>query len=102
MYPGLPRSLEVTSEGSVRTLVLTPQIGLQHTFSVGFTLGIDAGAQIPIAPSDTDYTTRVPASVPQPVIDAFVTPNDRKVEETLDTIGRTVLPTFNVRIGWLL
>ena len=102
LAPGLPRSLEVASEGSVRTLVLTPQIGLQHTFKVGFTIGIDAGAQIPIAPSETDYSTRVPASVPQPVIDQFVTPNDRKVEETLDTIGRTVIPTFNLRVGWLL
>jgi hypothetical protein len=102
LAPGLPSPLDVTSEGSVRTLVLTPQVGMQHTFSVGFTIGIDAGAQIPIAPSETDYSTRVPASVPQPVIDQFVTPNDRKVEETLDTIGRTVIPTFNVHVGWLL
>ena len=51
LAPGLPDRLFVESRGSVRTLVLTPQIGLQQTWGSGFTLGIDLGLQIPLAPS---------------------------------------------------
>jgi hypothetical protein len=100
--PGLPNPLSVTSEGSVRTLVLTPTLGLLHTFGSGFTLGIDVGAQIPIAPSETKFDTQVPRSVPQAVIDKYVKPNDKKVQDTLDTVGRAILPTLNLRLGWLL
>jgi len=35
-------------------------------------------------------------------VDRFVTPNDRKVQDTLDKVGRTILPTLNLRAGWLL
>jgi hypothetical protein len=99
--PGLPNPLVVTSEGSVRTMVLTPSVGLQHTFASGFTLGVDAGAQIPIAPSDTTFETAVPPSVPPALVSRYVTPNDETVRESLDTMGRQVLPTLNIRIGWL-
>jgi hypothetical protein len=100
--PDLPNPLVVTSAGSVKTLVLMPMIGLQHTFSSGLTLGIDAGAQVPIAPSEVEFSTSVPSSVPDQVVERYVTPNDRQVQDTLDTIGRTIVPTLNVRIGWLL
>jgi hypothetical protein len=108
-YPGMPipASFDLTSRGSVRTMVLTPQIGLFHTFGSGFSLGADIGAQVPIAPSRIDFATEVafPAGVPQAVQDQitaqFVTPNDRKVHDTLQKIGRTVIPTFNLRLGWL-
>jgi len=100
--PNLPNPLLVTSEGSVRTLVLTPAIGLQHTFKVGFTMGADAGLQIPIAPSEVDFHTIVPPSVPPQVRQQYVEPNDQQVRDTLDTIGRAVVPTVNLRIGWLL
>lgn len=100
--PNLPNPLTVSSEGSIRTMVLTPTIGLLHTFGSGFTLGFDLGAQIPIAPSQTRFHTTVPAVVPAQIVDRYVKPNDQKVQDTLDTIGRTVLPTLNVRVGWLL
>jgi len=100
--PSLPNPLAVSSVGSVRTLVLTPTIGLLHTFASGFTFGVDLGAQIPIAPSTTKFQTTVPSVVPQPVIDKYVTPNDKKVQDTLDTVGRTILPTLNLRVGWLI
>ncbi len=100
--PGLPNPLSVGSEGSVRTLVLTPTLGLLQTFDSGFTLGVDLGAQIPIAPSATHFNTAVPPALPQAVVDQYVKPNDKKVQDTLDKVGHTILPTLNVRIGWLL
>jgi hypothetical protein len=98
----LPNPLFVTNEASVRVMVLTPTIGLLHTFGSGFTIGIDAGAQIPIAPSETTFTTKLPPTVPKPVIDTFIEPNNQKVRETLDTMSRSIIPTLNLRIGWLI
>jgi hypothetical protein len=99
---GFPTELVVESEASVRTLVLTPQIGLQHTFGSGLTLGIDAGAQVPLAPSEIEFDTKLPPGIPQPVIDQYVEPNNEKVRDTLETIGRAIVPTINLRVGWLL
>ncbi len=95
---GLTSPVRIDSQGSVRTLVLTPRLGLLKTFSSGFSIGIDLGAQIPIAPSTVDYATRVPPGVPA----ALLTPNNEKVRSTLNTVGRTTLPTFDFKIGWLL
>lgn len=100
--PQLPDTLAVESIGSVRTLVLTPQIGVQHTFGSGFTLGFDVGLQVPLAPSDVHFDTRLPPGVPQEVIDKYVEPNDQKVRDTLETIGRATVPTLNLRVGWFL
>jgi hypothetical protein len=100
--PGFPEELFVESKASVRTLVLTPQIGVQHTFGSGFTVGVDVGAQIPLAPSEIEFETELPPEVPKTVIDQYVEPNNQKVRETLDTIGRAIVPTLNLRIGWLL
>ncbi len=100
--PSLPAAIDLRSEGSVQTMVLTPQIGLLKTFKSGFSIGLDVGAQIPIAPSDVKFKTEIPDMVPQPVIDQYVEPNDEKVRSTLDKIGQTPLPTFNFRLGWLL
>jgi hypothetical protein len=102
LAPDLPDELFVESEASVRTLVLTPQIGLQHTFGSGFTVGIDAGAQVPLAPSEIEFDTKLPPGIPKPVIDQYVEPNNEKVRDTLDTIGRAIVPTLNLRVGWLL
>ena len=99
--PSVPASLEVRSEGSVQTMVLTPQVGLFKTFKSGFSIGIDGGAQIPIAPSDVKFKTHVPDYVPQLVINQYVEPKDQEVRSTLKKIGQTPLPTFNFRIGWL-
>ncbi len=100
--PSLPDSLAVESVASVRTLVLTPQIGLQHIFGSGFTLGIDVGLQVPLAPSQIKFDTKLPADVPAEVIDKYVKPNDQKVRDTLETIGRATVPTLNLRVGWML
>lgn len=99
--PSLPDTLVVESKASVRTLVLTPQIGLQHTFGSGFTLGIDGGLQVPLAPSEIEFETQLPPEVPPEVIEKFVEPNDQKVRDTLEKIGRAIVPTLNLRVGWL-
>jgi hypothetical protein len=98
--PGISAAQQVTisSEASVRSLILTPQIGYFYTTGPGFSIGIDVGAQVPIAPSDTSFTTSVPAGVPPELAD----PTINEVKGTLKKVGQQVVPTFNFRIGWLL
>lgn len=98
----LPDSLRTDSEGSARAMVLTPQIGYFHIFRGGFCLGADIGGQIPIARSRVELETRTSEEVPQPVVDRYVTPNQREVRDTLESIARTPIPTVNFRIGWVL
>lgn len=98
-------TVQASSQASVRTLVLTPQIGFMHIFKVGFAIGLDVGAQIPIAPSKIDFsttTTNLPPAAQSVVQTQYINPNDEKVRSTLDKIGRTPLPTFNLKIGWFL
>jgi hypothetical protein len=103
--PGIPASVDVFSDASVRTLVLTPQIGLMKIFDVGFAIGVDFGAQVPIAPSKVEFNTVAPG-VPGPIANEvrtrYINPNDERVRSTLEKIGRTPLPTFNFKIGWFL
>ena len=102
---GIPSSIDVNSEATVRTLVLTPQIGFMHIFGSGFALGIDVGAQVPIAPSKVDFSTvatKLPPALQSVVQTQYINPNDEKVRTTLDKIGRTPLPTFGLKIGWFL
>ncbi len=102
--PGLPESVDFQSEASVRTMMLSPTIGFFHTFGSGFSIGIDAGAQIPIAPSEITFNTAAP-SVPaeaQPLVNAAVASNDEDVRKQLEKMGQTILPTFGIKIGWLL
>jgi hypothetical protein len=103
----IPNPLTYQSEGSVKTMIVTPQIGYFYTTDIGFSIGLDVGAQVPIAPSQVTYKshlalpTGTPAAVVSGIQSQYVTPNDKKVRDTLDTIGRTPLPTFNFKIGWL-
>ncbi|MEI9953471.1 MAG: hypothetical protein WDO74_31945 [Pseudomonadota bacterium] len=103
--PGISGSVDVTSNASVRTLVLTPQLGFLKIFDVGFAIGFDLGAQIPIASSQVEFNTVAPG-VPPVLADSvrtkYINPNDEKVRRTLNTVGRTPLPTFNFKIGWFL
>jgi hypothetical protein len=103
----IPNPLTYESQGSVRTMVLTPQIGYFYTTGIGLSFGLDFGAQVPIAPSKISYSSQLslPAGTPQQVKDAiqtqYIDPNDKKVYDTLHAIGRTILPTINLRVGWL-
>jgi hypothetical protein len=98
--PSLPATFLLNSEGSIHTLVLTPDIGIFHIFDSGFSLGASVGVQVPIAPSEVKLNVNLPAGLPQAVIDQYITPNNTKVRNTLHTIGRTPLPTFAVFVGW--
>lgn len=102
---GLSGTVDVTSDATVRTLVLTPQIGFLKIFDVGFAVGIDIGAQIPIAPSEVHFNTTtagIPPQLEDQIRTTYINPNDAKVRDTLNTLGRTPLPTFNFKIGWFL
>jgi hypothetical protein len=104
----VPDQVTYKSKGSVETMVFTPQIGYFYTTRAGFSIGIDFGAQIPIAPSDITYDSRapLPSGTPQVIVDQvqsqYIDPIDRDVEDTLHTVGKTLLPTVNLRIGWLI
>jgi hypothetical protein len=98
-------AVDVTSDATVRTLVLTPQVGFLKIFDVGFAVGFDLGAQIPIAPSQVEFNTvsvGIPPELAAMIQRDYINPNDEKVRHTLDTVGRTPLPTFNFKIGWFL
>jgi hypothetical protein len=102
LYPGLPPSLAYTSRATVQTLVLTPEIGYFHIFGSGFSLGVDAGLQIPIAPSKITFERRAVSGLPSPLADQAFAPHDQKVRTTLEKVGRTILPAFHLRAGFLL
>ena len=106
--PGIPISgtANYDGKGSVRTLMLTALIGYFYTTSIGFSFGVDAGAQIPIAPSQVEFSSTLKTSPPgadalPPVMD-FKRQADQSVRDSLEKIGRTTLPTVNLRIGWIL
>lgn len=91
-------TINYDSQAKVKTMVLTPELGYLYTFDSGFTFGVDFGAQIPVAPSRIRFEDQVRTDLP---VDAGNT-NDEKVRETLERVGRTVLPTAHWRVGWML
>ena len=109
---GISGTVDYNSKGTVRTLMLTALIGYFYTTSIGFSLGVDAGAQIPIAPSKVSYASSYDVSTmpANPIAEAeakrqaapYVTKTDQSVRDTLEKIGRSTLPTVNLRIGWIL
>jgi hypothetical protein len=100
-YPELPDSLSYKSRATVQTLVLTPELGYFHIFGSGFGLGVDAGLQIPVAPSDITFQRGAISGLPPQVGDAAFAPHDQKVRTTLERVGRTILPAFHLRVGYL-
>jgi hypothetical protein len=92
------QNVDVRADASVRAMVLTPQIGWFGTWGSGFSLGADFGAQVPIAPSQITLTTNVPPQVPA----SYTESTTSEVRSTLEKIGKSVVPTFNIKMGWLL
>ena len=106
-FPGanIPSAVDYDGRASVRTLVLTPQIGFLSMIGSFFCIGLDIGAQIPLAPSEVEFERNIsnlPSAIRDEVERQYLTPNDQKVKDTLDRIGRTPLPTVNLRVGFLL
>jgi hypothetical protein len=99
---GYSSTIDYDSRASVRTLVLTPQLGFLKMLGLGFAIGMDVGAQIPIAPSQIEFERSVSSNLPQGLVDEYLAPNDQKVRDSLEKIGRTPIPTVNLRLAWLL
>lgn len=100
---GAPSSITTINDGSVQTLVLTPELGYIHTWRAGFTFGFDIGAQIPAASSRVKLEQHVVAAgLPSDLLAPYLAPDQEKVRHTLAKVGQTVLPAFHLRIGWLL
>ena len=102
VYPNLGPSVTLKSEGTVQTLVLTPELGYFYIFKSGFALGVGAGAQLPIASSDVKFDQNVNADVPEEVLKQYLDPTARAVEDTLKKVGQTPLPTVSLYVGWML
>jgi hypothetical protein len=80
-----------SESGEASTWFVNPRIGFLWTWQSGFTVGIDAGVQIPIGPS---LTTTLPAGLPAQV--------DSSIASIANTFGNGVTPTVDLlRIGFL-
>jgi hypothetical protein len=102
VYPGLDPTVTLRSEGSAETLVLTPELGYFYTFKSGFSLGVSAGLQIPIAPSDVHFEQNVNADIPDELVDEYLGPTSSAVKDSLERMSQSILPTIGLSIGWLL
>jgi len=87
----------LTSTGSVQSTIVTPQIGYFRNFDFGLALGVDVGAQIPVAAGNITFDSGVPPAVPA----QYVAPAEQQVVDTLKTVGKTPIPAVNLRVGWL-
>jgi len=109
-FMGQSGTISYNGKGTVRTLMLTALIGYFYTTSIGFSIGVDAGAQIPIAPSKIDFNSSRSVSASNPLIkteidklaEPYQTKADQSIRDTLEKIGRSTIPTVNLRIGWIL
>ena len=82
----------------VDTTFLNPQIGFLWTWHPGFSIGIDAGLQIPLTSStQSSLGGSTPSAVQQ-----YVTPLQNTLESVAGAVGQTVLPTVDLlRVGLL-
>jgi hypothetical protein len=83
---GLRSAQEVT----VDSTFVNPRIGFLWTFEPGFTVGIDAGAQIPL-------TSTISSSLPTGTV------ANEQAMRVANTLGASVIPTIDLlRLGFLL
>ncbi len=82
----------------VDTTFLNPQVGFMWTWAPGFSIGLDAGLQIPLSSStSSSIQTGAPAAA-----QAYVTPLQNTLENVAGAVGQTVLPTIDLlRVGML-
>ncbi len=87
-------SSELTESMDASTWFLNPRIGFLHRFESGITLGIDAGIQLPIAPS---FTRAGPATSA-----GLTSDTDRTLASVAGALGNDVTPTVDLlRVGFL-
>lgn len=81
----------ISESGEANTWFVNPRIGFLWTWQSGFTVGIDAGVQIPIAPT---LSTTLPAGLsPQA---------DSTIASVASALGNGVTPTVDLlRVGFL-
>jgi hypothetical protein len=80
-----------SESGAAETWFVNPRIGFLWTWRSGFTIGFDAGVQVPIGPT---LTTTLPAGLLPQV--------DSTVATIANTFGNEVTPTVDLlRIGFL-
>jgi hypothetical protein len=53
-------------------------------------------------PGQSPGGPQIPEATRPQLNNQYVKPTDDRVRGTLENIGRTIIPTFNVRIGWLI
>lgn len=94
------QQVEMAQEGTVRSMVLTPQLGYMAELGAGFVLELALGAQIPIRASEVSLSTSVPSAVTT-YAGQSVQQAETKVRDTLRRVGQQPLPTLGVRLGWL-
>lgn len=91
------QDVSVSSEATVKSMILTPQIGYLHIFDSGVALGVGVGLQVPIAPSDVTFGTTLPPGIP-PQYTSSVT---SEIQSTLKDVGQQIIPTFDLKLGYL-
>jgi hypothetical protein len=80
-----------TESGVAETWFVNPRIGFLWTWRNGFTVGIDAGVQVPIGPS---LSTTLPSGLPAQV--------NSTVASIANTFGNETTPTVDLlRVGFL-
>jgi hypothetical protein len=85
-----------TETVAAATWFFNPRLGFLHTFGSGVTIGVDAGVQLPIAPS---YERGGPATA---LGLAQNTDVDRSLHDVARALGNGVTPTIDLmRVGFL-
>jgi hypothetical protein len=84
-----------TESADASAWFVNPRIGYLYTWSSGFTLGIDAGVQLPIAATYERSGPATAAGLSDPAV-------DRSLRQVAKTLGNDVTPTVDLfRIGFL-
>ncbi len=87
-------STELTESMDASTWFVNPRVGFLHRFDSGITLGVDAGVQLPIAPT---FTRAGPATSA-----GLTSETDRVLARVAGALGNDVTPTIDLlRVGFL-
>jgi hypothetical protein len=97
----LPQAVTYRTHASASSFVLILLLGYQYTADSGFCIGLDVGAQVPIAQSDAHFEREPIADLPTNLVDEYLAPADAAVQRKMARAARFVLPQVNLRVGWL-